>query len=264
MSKELSIPDFMGTPAGRFLREWESSQVAGVVGDVFGYSAVQIGLPELDLLRGNRIATHIQILPPESRNLKNYSSQDPLNRILADFTEIPLASESQDLVVLAHALDFWETDAPAQKVLREAARILVPEGRIVLTAFNRAGLWSLRQRLSRIGLGGAFLPDVARPIALKRLQDWLSLLGFEVDRGHFGAYQMPSRTAAGLHRFEWMNLAGDRWWPALGSLVMLSATKHIAGPRLIGSTAFAAARALRKPGTQLAAESASRDESRKL
>ena len=45
MSKELSIPDFMGTPAGRFLREWESSQVAGVVGDVFGYSAVQIGLP---------------------------------------------------------------------------------------------------------------------------------------------------------------------------------------------------------------------------
>lgn len=64
MSKELSIPDFMGTPAGRFLREWESSQVVGVVGDVFGYSAVQIGLPELDLLRGNRIATHIQILPP--------------------------------------------------------------------------------------------------------------------------------------------------------------------------------------------------------
>ena len=227
MSKELSIPDFMGTPAGRFLREWESSQAAGVVGDVFGYSAVQIGLPELDLLRGNRIATHIQIIPPEARNLKNISSQDPLNRILADFTEIPLASESQDLVVLPHALDFWETDAPAQKVLREAARILVPEGRIVLTAFNRAGLWSLRQRLSWIGLGGPFLPDAARPIALKRLQDWLSLLGFEVDRGHFGAYQMPSRTAAGLHRFEWMNLAGDRWWPALGSLVMLSATKHI-------------------------------------
>ena len=182
MSKELSIPDFMGTPAGRFLREWESSQAAGVVGDVFGYSAVQIGLPELDLLRGNRIATHIQIIPPEARNLKNISSQDPLNRILADFTEIPLASESQDLVVLPHALDFWETDAPAQKVLREAARILVPEGRIVLTAFNRAGLWSLRQRLSWIGLGGPFLPDAARPIALKRLQDWLSLLGFEVDR----------------------------------------------------------------------------------
>ena len=37
-----------------------------------------------------------------------------------------------------------------------------------------------------------------------------------------------------LNRFEWMEPAGDRWWPVFGAVYSLTAVKRVRGMRLVG------------------------------
>ena len=50
-----SLSGWLSTPQGGYVRDWELAQFDSAVEDVFGFRAVQIGLPELDFLRQNRI-----------------------------------------------------------------------------------------------------------------------------------------------------------------------------------------------------------------
>ena len=87
--------------------------------------------------------------------------------------------------------------------------------------------------MRRLGLR-PYLPDLVQPIALPRLKDWLKLLSFEVNRGRFGCYGPAVRTQRWLTRFRFLEKAGDRWWPVLGSVYALTAVKRVRGMRLIG------------------------------
>jgi hypothetical protein len=47
--------EWLGSPAGSHLLQWEQAQLDNMVADVFGYHALQLGMPELDALRNNRM-----------------------------------------------------------------------------------------------------------------------------------------------------------------------------------------------------------------
>jgi SAM-dependent methyltransferase len=143
---------------------------------------------------------------------------------------LPFASQSLDLVVLPHVLEFAEEP---HQVLREVERVLIPEGQVIICGFNPASLWGARQVLGRI-TGSPFMPRHGEFISLPRLKDWLKLLSMEVNRGHFGCYSPPCATEKWLRRFSFMEKAGDRWWPVLGAVYMVQAIKRIRGMRLIG------------------------------
>ena len=64
-------------------------------------------------------------------------------RPLARCHELPIATQSIDLVVLPHVLEF--ADEPHQ-ILREVDRVLMPEGRLVIVGFNPWSLWGAAQR----------------------------------------------------------------------------------------------------------------------
>ena len=226
---QLSVSDFLGTAPGRALLGWESVQFDEMVQDAFGFEALQVGCPRLDTLKANRIVSH-WLTDADADALTGIGLRDDLQRVQAESGWLPFASESLDLVTLPHTLDFAESP---HQTLREAARVLVPEGRLILTAFNPLSLWWLRQRSVSLGLR-PYLPSKTVPISLYRLKDWLQLLGFEIDRGRFGLYEPPCRTASGLARWKWMNKAGDRWAPHCANLVMLSAVKRLPGTTLVG------------------------------
>ena len=96
-------------------------------------------------------------------------------------------------------------DDPHQ-VLREAERVLIAEGQLIITGFNPASLWGVRQALGRI-VDAPFLPKAGQFLPLPRLKDWLKLLGFEVNRGRFGCYRPALRSQKWLERFSFMESA---------------------------------------------------------
>lgn len=208
------------------MQAWEQDMFDKVVADIFGFNAVQVGLPEIDTLRSNRMPLVLyagqQAVEGNARSLQA--------QVLTDFSELPFASQSLDLVVLPHILEF--ASEPHQ-VLREVERVLIPEGQVVISGFNPLSLWGLRQRLSR-RVAEPFLPQAGRFISLPRLKDWLKLLSFEIERGRFGCYRPPCRSEAWLARTQFMEKAGDRWWGYCGATYVVVGVKRVRGMRLIG------------------------------
>lgn len=232
---------WLATPPGAYLLEWEQRHVDAAVADVFGFHALQLGLPELDALRGNRmphrwLAVDVPHRSPGLNLAKPHShSAVALN---CDFDALPFDSQSLDLVVLPHAL---ELARDPHLTLREVERVLMPEGRVVIIGFNPNSLWGMRQqtgqarRLLGLGLGTSmFLPREREVLAYRRLRDWLRLLSFEVETGRFGCYRPPMRSEKWLNRFECMETVGERWWPVFGAVYALTAVKRVRGMRLVG------------------------------
>lgn len=236
-SEIISLHEWLKTPPGQYVLDWERKRFDEAVADIFGYHALQLGLPELPGLQNNRIphrwlATHTHKTPL----VGDSGSFDPVSSTLvADFAALPFSENSLDLLLLPHAL---ELSPDPHTTLREVERVLVPEGRVVISGLNPLSLWGLRQSRGRLlhhlGLGENYLPEVGDAIGYWRLRDWLRLLSFEVELVQFGCYRPAVHSAAWLERLRWMDRVGERYWPILGSIYFVVAVKRVRGMRLLG------------------------------
>jgi SAM-dependent methyltransferase len=253
----IDLSDWLKTPAGCYVLQWEQTHLDTAVADLFGFHALQLGLPELDALRNNRMphrwvaierpaaspGASVKPDPPAgaATDSAHAGTATPARTAIAlhcDFDALPFDSNSLDLVVLPHAL---ETARDPHLALREVERVLVPEGRVVVVGFNPSSLWGLRQGLGRwrgYVTGGKpnqlFLPRAGEFMRYRRLRDWLRLLSFEVEAGRFGCYRPPVASQKWLSRFAWMERAGERWWPVFGAAYFVVAVKRVRGMRLVG------------------------------
>ncbi|MDB5868500.1 MAG: Methyltransferase type 11, partial [Polaromonas sp.] len=229
-SEIIGLTDWLETPPGAYLLAWENAHFDASVSDIFGYHALQLGLPELNALQANRMPHQWLALacPPDlpgpspaQGNPVNGMGADAISSrrvaLVADSAALPFPENSLDLVVLPHTL---ELGIDPHSALREVARVLVPEGRVVISGFNPASLWGLRQRrdhfFRQFGNTEFFLPDTGELIGYWRLRDWLRLLNFEVESASFGCYRPALSSQQWLDRFDWMDNAGQRWWPIFG------------------------------------------------
>jgi SAM-dependent methyltransferase len=226
------MQEWFETPPGRYLLAWERAEFDRAVADIFGYHALQLGLPELETLAANR-------MPHKWLGLREPQSADldaPVRpALVTEYSALPFEANSIDLIVLPHSL---ELNPDPHATLREVERVLVPEGKVVISCLNPASLWGLRQRRAhlyrRLGFRQLYLPDAGEFIGYRRLRDWLRLLNFEVETGNFGCYRPALTTEHWLDRFEWMDRAGERWWPILGAVYFIVATKRVRGIKLVG------------------------------
>lgn len=205
---------WFATPLGCYLLEREQAYFDKAVADVFGYNAFQLGLTGIDLLRASRIPLRCRVDLNDAAGLR------------ADFRDLPIASNSADLVVLPHVLEFSENP---HQILREVARVLLPEAQVAIACFNPWSLWGFRRTFG----SKRRYPWSGRFITLPRLKDWCALLSLEITAGQMGCYVPPCSTEKWLGRFAFMDAAGDRWWPVAGSVFYLQAVKRVRGMRLI-------------------------------
>jgi len=249
----IGLQDWFQTARGRYMLDWELQQLDRVVADIFGFHALQLGLPALEALRANRMphrwlasdgrtcaepSVQAQPAPGDSNTAAAGGQPADARQTVAlacDFSALPFPANSLDLVVLPHAL---ELHPDPHATLREVERVLVPEGRVVICGINPVSLWGLRQRRAhlcrRLGFGDLYLPEEGEFIGYWRLRDWLQLLSFEVESGRFGCYRPAVTDARWLERFQWMDRAGARWWPIFGAVYFVVATKRVRGMRLLG------------------------------
>ncbi len=210
-----TLQDWFETPLGQYLLDKERAYLDDVTPDIFGFHALQLGLPRFDLLRESRIAHRMRVACTDHPDL------------YAKSHELPLATQSIDLVLLPHALEFAEEP---HAILREVDRIMMPEGRLVILGFNPWSLWGLR---SSVGPSRGEFPWNGRFVSLLRVKDWLALLGFDVSAGRLTGYAPPFESERMRRRFRFMEPAGDRWWAVGGAVYMLQAIKRVRGMRLI-------------------------------
>jgi SAM-dependent methyltransferase len=210
----LSLDEWFQTPLGCYLAEREQAHFDREVADIFGFNAVQIGLPQFDFLHTNRMPLRV------CTGLKAPA------QLRADPIHLPIASQSIDLLAMPHVLEF--SDHP-HKILREAERVLMPEGHLIVTGFNPRSLWGFRRAVD----SASDYPWCGDFIALARLKDWLALLGFEIVSGRMCCYAPPANSERWLRPFQFMELAGDRWWAMGGGVYFLHAIKRVHGMHVI-------------------------------
>ena len=222
----IGLQEWLRSPLGQHLLAWERQQFDLAVADVFGFHALQLGLPEIDALATNRMP-HRWLATP---------APQPGAHLVTEFSALPFPASSLDLVVLPHAL---ELSPDPHATLREVERVLVPEGRVIITGLNPLSLWGLRQRRTslyrRLGLRQSFLPR-DEFIGYLRLRDWVRLLGFEVEAGRFGCYRPAFQSQVWLDRLQWLDRAGARWWPIFGAAYFVVAVKRVRGVTLMSPT----------------------------
>jgi SAM-dependent methyltransferase len=210
----LTATEWLAGSPGQYVIAREQTYFDEAVADIFGYHALQLGLEQVDLLRASRIPLRVQVGPQGAVGLR------------ADFRDLPIDSNSVDLMVLPHTLEFSENP---HQVVREVARVLRPEGHVIISGFNPLSLWGLRR-----GVGARRdFPWSGHFIHLARVKDWFALMGLEIVAGSMACYAPPCTEQKWLDRFGFMEKAGDRWWPIAGGVFFLQAIKRVRGIRLI-------------------------------
>ena len=207
-----SLARWLRGPAGADLLHTEVECIHAAIGNLFGYHCLQVGdLAGADLLSASRIIGRAII------DVDGGAPREPYPLAGGSASALPIGSHAVDVVVLPHVLEF---EPRPHEVLREASRVLVPEGHLVILGFNPISVIGLRRVLEpRVSVA----PWCGTFFGAGRLRDWLSLLGFDVvdQRPCFGTAAAARPGRPGSRAFvEWMP-------PALASARLVLAKKRV-------------------------------------
>ncbi len=180
--------------------------------DVLGFG---YGIPYLNVY-GDGAHSLIYAMPSEQGAARQMSNRGNISALTMEH-EFPFEPSVFDRILVAHGLE----EAPLiPALLDELWRVMKPEGRIVIIASNRAGLWA-RSDKTPFGAG--------RPFSRKQLSDALKTSGF-VPLVRSGALFCPpinkicgASMASGFEKF------GETVWPGFSGLVLVEAVKRLYG-----------------------------------
>ncbi len=206
-----ALAAWYATQPGARVGAHERDVLCGMVSDLFGYQLLQLG--ELGPDMG-----HLEHCPVQRKTLVSHRAQPGQGGvILAQPQRLPVASDSIDAVILVHTLDF---SSDPHEVLREVERVLIAGGRVIVIGFNPFSLWGLWRVFGR-WRGG--VPWCGNFLAYSRLNDWLSLMGFGIERMDVMEFRPPTRKA----RLPGVERVGRRVWPMLAGIYMVRAVKRV-------------------------------------
>ena len=205
--------NWFNSTLGQYVLGREQAMYDETVGDIFGFNALQLGLLPLDTLKNSRIP-HL---------LRVGNTEGDAN---CESDYLPFAESCIDLLCLPHVLEFSRNP---HQTLREAERVLVPEGHLIITGFNPMSAWGFIQTVNK----KESYPWHGHFFTLSRIKDWLALLGLEFISGQMNGYELPINDEKWLKRFAFMDKTGDKWWPMMGGLYFIVAKKRVVNMTLL-------------------------------
>lgn len=214
-----SLESWYARPAGEELCVSICDRLQGILDLSFGYHILQMGpVPARSLISGSRIRHHIHASPAEGLG----------SSLCCHGDELPLESDSVDMLVAFHALEF---DEHPHGCLREMQRVLRPNGHLVIIGFNPISLLGVSQYLRGLRHASLWHRTRHQPVSLHRLTDWLHLLDCEIA----GVQQLYPLPLVGQGRLRTVIGNIDNWaarhkLPG-GGVYIAHAIKQIAGLR---------------------------------
>ena len=206
---KISAQEWFNSPLGQYLIDLEYKYISPIVVDTFGFYAIQMGNFDIDFLDLSRI-----------QNKFSLNSNHP--DLMTSNDALPFDESSVDLLIAPHIL---EQMAEPYELLKEIQRVLMPEGRLIITGFNPTSLWGLKKLLSF----DINYPWNTKFISLNKVKEWLPIVGLEMVEGKMGCYVPPIQQLSWLKKIQIMEKLGDRWWPMLGGFYFLVIQKRVHG-----------------------------------
>lgn len=206
---------FWSSPLGQIFINTEQAFIKKNIDNLFGYHLLLLGEPQfincvLDTAILHRVWIHTEI-----------SKQENNSPLRARQDKLPILGDSIDLVYLAHCLEFSNNP---HEILREAYRVLIPEGHVLICGFNPWSFWGVWR------YGVRYLNQVpwdGRFISVARLKDWLALLGFDVVQIQKCFFRPPIKNVLWLQRLSWLEKVGSLCMPFFGGDYIVIARKRV-------------------------------------
>lgn len=211
--RDATLSSWWASPLGRALLAAESELLGAALEDVFGWELLQIGAwgPGRELLSGCRTRRQSLLTLPSFPGGAD---------ILARPSQLPVMSDCIDAALLPHTLEFA---ADPYAILREADRVLVGEGQLLLLGFRPLSLWGMRARWSRTG----FPPGMRRVLSERLVREWLVLLGYEVVSEQRYLYLSPWSGGLAAGEGTGRLLRAGLTYPLPGGAYLLKARKRV-------------------------------------
>jgi len=206
---KISPQEWFKSPLGQYLLRLEYGYINPIVMDTFGFYAIQMGNFDIDFLDHSRIPNKFSL---------NSNHAD----LMASNEALPFDEASVDLIIAPHIL---EQMAEPYELLKEIHRVLMPEGRLIISGFNPMSLWGIKRLLSF----DIDYPWNTKFIPLSKIKEWLPIIGLEMVEGKMGCYVPPIQQSSWLKKLHTMEKLGDRWWPMLGGFYFLVIQKRVHG-----------------------------------
>lgn len=206
-----AMSEWFDSPLGRRLLQVERRILERALSRRFGYHLLELGCANLRMHQSSPIGHKFAFSPVATPSC---------HQAAARAEAIPLASDTIDLVLLHHALDY--SDNPHQ-LLREASRILIAGGHMVIVGFNPWSIWGLRQKLQ----WPKYVPWTGDMLSPLRVADWLKLLDFQVEYTRYGVYALPFNSPGLIRYSSFLDGPAERLnWPT-GGIYVISAKKQV-------------------------------------
>ena len=208
------IGEWFGSSLGGHVLMTEAAVLDQLLPDIFGYHLVQLSVQDQLLYRSSTIQHKLTMSLEKNRD----------SGLVAAPANIPLASDSLDVVLLHHLLDYARSP---QDVLREIRRVTMPMGHVIIIGFNPLSIWGLWGAIARYRgrapWNGSFLwPG--------RLMDYLNLLDFKIDRAQYAIYGPPVARWSGRVNDYSQGVSRSLNLP-VGSVYVIVAQKHVGSIR---------------------------------
>lgn len=131
---------------------------------IFGYYLLKVG----------NLSCQLDTHEARLRHQITLGDQACSPHIIADADALPISAASVDAILLSHCLEF---QMDPHHVIREAHRVLISDGYLLLSGFNPFSMVGICRHLPWLKHD---LPQQGHFFSASRIKDWLHLIGFEV------------------------------------------------------------------------------------
>jgi len=225
-----TLHDFYDTPLGRAAKAMILRRMDPLWPDLAGKNILGFGYCLPVLKAQDATANRLVYAMPDEQGALPVTGRRGIGSCLVEETKLPFSDASFDTVLCLHGL---EESADPMRLLRELWRVTRPEGRILVVAAHRGGLWA-RSESVPFGRG--------RPYSRRQLRSALSQAGFHPTVWSGALYIPPTHILARPKLRDAVERFGETVWPGFSGLVLVEAMK-----RLYASTDNGQKEAVRRP-----------------
>jgi len=211
-----TLESFYASPLGQAAAKTLSSRMQSLWGGCKAEQVLGFGFatPLLDRI-GPDAQIKVAAMPAAQGALTWAPNANGVATVLCDEVRLPFRDGMFSRLVVMHGLE--ESSAP-DALLRELWRVLAPEGRLIVIASNRLGLWA-RSESTPFGHG--------RPWTRGQLARVLGEAMFQTTAWTHGLHMPPTGWPPVLALHEGWEKVGERVSAIMGGVVLIEATKRL-------------------------------------